>query len=168
MFSTRIPESRSLINVAFIVASALVFPSLASAQGTGSLKGVVTDVEDVPVFGAVVEIGTPSLRARTNERGEFHLTGVPAGTVDVRVRRLGFSPVTKTAQVASGSAGEPVHVILPALPDTGRPEVGEMTRVEYLGRHAGYYQQLQRRASGTMLSIVQIDGSNQTPPSPAL
>jgi len=160
MFSTRIPESRSLINVAFIVASALVFPSLASAQGTGSLKGVVTDVEDVPVFGAVVEIGTPSLRARTNERGEFHLTGVPAGTVDVRVRRLGFSPVTKTAQVVLGAPGDPVHVILPALPVTVRPVVVEANRVEYSGRLAGYYQRLQRRSTGTFISREAIDRAN--------
>ena len=160
MFSTRIPEARSLITVAFICASVVAFPSLVSAQSTGSLKGVVTDVEDVPVFGAVVEIGAPSLRARTNERGEFLLTGVPAGTVDIRVRRLGFSPVVKTTQVASGSPGDPVHVILPALPVTVRPVVVEATRVEYSGRLAGYYERLQRRSTGTFISREAIDRAN--------
>lgn len=158
MFSTRIPEARSLITVAFICASVVVFPSLASAQSTGSLKGVVTDVEDVPVFGAVVEIG--AIHARTNERGEFHLNGVRAGTVDIRVRRLGFSPVTKTAQVASSASADPVHVILPALPVTVKPVLVEASRVEYSGRLAGYYERLQRRSSGTFISRDVIDRSN--------
>ena len=160
MFSTRILQARSFINVAFICAGAVVFPSLASAQNTGSLKGVVTDVEDVPVFGAVVEIGTLTLRARTNERGEFQLTGVPAGTVDIRVRRLGFAPVTKTAQVAVNATVEPVHVVLPALPVTVRPVLVEASRVEYSGRLAGYYQRLQRRSTGTFISREAIDRAN--------
>ena len=160
MCSTRIPEARLFINVALICASVVVFPSLASAQSTGYLKGVVTDVEDVPVFGAVVEIGTLSLRARTNERGEFQLAGVPIGAVDIRVRRLGFAPVTKTAQVAANGSVEPVHVVLPALPVTVRPVLVEASRVEYSGRLAGYYERLQRRSTGTFISRDVIDRSN--------
>jgi TonB family protein len=160
MFSTRIPEARSFINTAFICASVVFFPSLSFAQDTGSLKGVVTDVEDVPVFGAVVEIGTIPGRARTNERGEFHLTGVPAGTVEIKVRRLGFSPATKTAQVSANASVEPMHVILPALPVTVQPVVVEASRVEFSGRLAGYYERLQRRSSGTFISRDVIDRSN--------
>jgi hypothetical protein len=160
MFSTRIPDARSPMNVAFICASVVVFTSQASAQSTGSLKGVVTDVEDVPVFGAVVELAASSLRARTNESGEFQLTGIPNGTVDIRVRRLGFSPVVKTAHVVASASGEPLHVILPALPVTVKPVVVEASRVEYSGRLAGYYERLQRRSSGTFISRDVIDRSN--------
>jgi TonB family protein len=153
-------KARSILTVAFICASVIGSPSLTSAQVTAGVSGLVTDESDSPVSGAVVEVAGSAQTTRTNERGEFRLVGIPVGSVDIRVRRLGFQPVTKTARSDPNAAPEPLHIILPWLPVTVRPVTVVASRVEYSGRLAGYYERLSRRSSGTFVSRDVIDRNN--------
>jgi outer membrane receptor for ferrienterochelin and colicins len=65
----------------------------APAQGTdASIAGTVTDRQtDSGVDGAIVLLRGTLLRARTSERGRFHLAAVPPGTYTVVVFALGYS-----------------------------------------------------------------------------
>lgn len=77
----------------------------APAQGSGTITGRVTDrATGAPLGDArVVLIGTQR-DTRTNEAGQYRLTGVPPGAARVRVMRLGYSASLDSVQVTG--AGE--------------------------------------------------------------
>jgi len=63
-------------------------PSLA-AQGT--LRGRVIDSEmGNPIVGAVVRIGTDGLSFTTDSSGRFQASGLPNGTLDIRITAIGY------------------------------------------------------------------------------
>src|SRR2546425_12105013 len=67
----------------------LCFASLAGAQGTGTVRGTVTDaVTRRPGDGVQVYVSGTDLGTLTNSLGQYQLN-VPAGTLELRVRRGG-------------------------------------------------------------------------------
>ncbi len=69
-----------------------VATSAAAAAPTGSarLSGTVRDGSGQPVIGAQVRVIGTAVSTRSDERGAYLLTGLPAGTQDVEVRHLGY------------------------------------------------------------------------------
>src|SRR5687768_8223030 len=70
-----------------------------SAQSPGRITGRVIDAsQGTPVAGAVVELvgATPAKTATSGIDGRYNLLGVPAGTVSIRVRLIGYTPKTVT------------------------------------------------------------------------
>jgi len=70
----------------------------ASPTGSARLAGTVRDGTGQPVPGAQVRLLGTSVSARSDERGAYLLAGLPTGTQEVEVRRLGYGiargPVT--------------------------------------------------------------------------
>lgn len=89
---------------------ALLAPApAASAQAT--LRGTVRDqADDAPVSGAQVSL--PALRrgAVTDSLGRFAVEGIPGGTHDVEVQRLGYAPLRLRVAVSAGAAN--AHTLL--------------------------------------------------------
>jgi hypothetical protein len=71
------------------------------AQGPAVVSGVVRDESGAPVREALVVIDPDSLslRARTDTTGRFRIAGVPTGTYEVRVVRIGFRPHSQMIDV---------------------------------------------------------------------
>jgi TonB-linked SusC/RagA family outer membrane protein len=90
-----------LVLVSLTIAAA--DPPRAAAQGsTGVVEGRVARADNaLPIAGARVLIVGSTLRAETNEAGEFRIAGVPARQVEVRARLIGFSPLSSTVVVAA-------------------------------------------------------------------
>jgi TonB family protein len=150
-------QAPRFVQVALVCAAAIASAPGLGAQTQSALSGVVTDAANTPVFGAIVEVTGTQLRARTNERGEFRLAGIAPGVVDIQFRRLGFSPVTRSARFNPNESTAPLHIVLPALPTMVKPVIVQATRVEYTGRLAGYYERLSKRTSGNFIPREEID-----------
>ena len=148
-------QSRPLTSVSSLLFSLAVMTSVTSAQ-TGEVRGLVTDSAGVPVSAAIVEIAGAAARTRTNDQGEFHLTA-PAGIAELRVRRLGFAATRQSANIKSGESGEPVRIVLAAVPTNVQPIVVQAARAEFTGRLAGYYERLHRRSNGSFITREQLD-----------
>ena len=89
--------------IPLFTASAIVAPA-AEAQGPGIVTGRVTDVtSSAPVAEAQVFIVGTNLGARSDDGGRYTSRGVPAGTQQVRVLRLGYQSVTRPAVVMTDS-----------------------------------------------------------------
>lgn len=140
---------------AVIVHLAAVSPAAMAAQSMPYVSGTVVDASGAAVFGAEVSVGIAS--ARTDESGHFNL--VPQqGVSVVRVRRLGFEPLTAQVPAAMGEDG--IRLVLEPLTALLAPVVVRSERPRYSGRLTGYYQRLERRNSGTFISRDQIDREN--------
>lgn len=154
---TGFAHCRLLVQLTLLCGSALVSASPARSQHPATLSGVVTDSSNAPVLDAIVELSGTSLRARTDERGEFRIAGIAPGAVDIQVRRLGFAPVTRRARINPNGDPGSVHIVLAALPTTVKPVVVHASRVQFTGRLAGYYERLHRRSGGVFISREEID-----------
>jgi len=145
--------------LAAVVSLVLTFPEPARSQATGSIVGRVTAETGIALSGADVGIVGTTLRAITDERGAFRLTGVSTGTSEVRARRLGFRPESTRIDVHDGGTSN-VELRLPVLAEDLRPVVVRGKKIEYSGRLAGYYERLDRRSGGVFITRDQIDREN--------
>ena len=73
-----------------------------AAQGTGRVTGTVTAPGGEPVADATVVVVGTTLSARTGADGRYTLTGVPAGSRQIRASRLGLASSAQTVNVAAG------------------------------------------------------------------
>jgi outer membrane receptor for ferrienterochelin and colicins len=89
LFSTIV----GMLGVLLVVAAA---PSNASAQ-SGRISGTVTDSSHAALAGTQVSVIGTRLNATSDGSGHYSISGVPAGTYDVRVQRIG-----QRARVVSG------------------------------------------------------------------
>src|SRR5688500_20358704 len=95
----------SLAAVIVVVLAAAVPTDSVRAQALGSIDGVVYDSARVRLAGVEIVVDDTPLRAATNEKGEFRITGVPLGTAVVRARRLGFTPAQARVEASEDGPG---------------------------------------------------------------
>ena len=87
---------------AAVLCTTLATPAL--AQTTGTIRGrVVESGSQRPLAEAQIGVAGTQLGAATGANGEFTLANVPAGTRSVTVRRIGYSPATRTVEVTAGA-----------------------------------------------------------------
>jgi len=78
-----------------LICTLFFLPSLIFAQGTGKVKGVVTDqATNEPLIGASVSIQGTSLGAATDIEGNYIILNVPAGTHTLRASYVGYQMVS--------------------------------------------------------------------------
>ncbi|HWL38873.1 MAG TPA: SusC/RagA family TonB-linked outer membrane protein [Gemmatimonadaceae bacterium] len=89
-----------------IVVALLAFaflPASVMAQGSGTISGRVIDqATQAPVQAAQVVIVGTQRGAMTDQDGRYTITGVPAGTHELRVRRVGYGSTTQSVTVSDG------------------------------------------------------------------
>jgi TonB-dependent SusC/RagA subfamily outer membrane receptor len=82
----------------------MIVPAAVSAQATGRIRGRVTDAEDKSALPAVqISVVGTSTGAVTGATGQYLITGVPAGPVTLRVRRIGYTSKTQDVLVTAGA-----------------------------------------------------------------
>jgi len=91
-----------LCSILFAVVGSLS-PFLSSAQGgPGTISGtVINSANRTPVPNAQVTVAGSTLGAVTSASGTYTITSVPAGTVTVRLRRIGFQHAEQVVTVAA-------------------------------------------------------------------
>ena len=145
--------------LAVVLAATVGLPAAVSAQGTGTLSGIVTvDDGEVQAFRVKARdtVGRIAYTVYTVE-GRYRIYNLPSGTYEVQAIEPGFEPLVRTVQVA---AFETTTANL-ALTSTGPPAAqgaaagGAEARANYGGR--------QVNAAGAEL----VDFDELYPPHPA-
>ncbi|MDX2194382.1 MAG: TonB-dependent receptor [Gemmatimonadales bacterium] len=113
------PLARNWLLLARLVALAILpaLPVAAQAPEGGSVSGVVTKADDqAPLAGVQVRVkGLDRLSTVTGTDGRYTLRRVPAGTVTLVFRWVGFQPEEKSVTVADGQQ-QTVDVALASAP----------------------------------------------------
>ena len=104
------------------LALTMTVPDSLSAQGTGRIRGRVTDADDKSALPAVqISVVGTSTGAVTGATGQYVITGLNAGPVTLRVRRIGYTSKTQDVVVVAG--GEVVADIIMSRAATQLSEV---------------------------------------------
>ena len=83
---------------------------------TAKLLGTVTDTSGVRLSRAEVWLlTTATIRAVTDDSGEFQLTGLPAGAVTFAVRRLGYESATFSTTLKPGKTHRATFPLTPSV-----------------------------------------------------
>src|SRR5690242_21265256 len=96
---SRMPQS--WITRLTAIALVLAMPAIAQAQ-KGRIVGAVTDSTKKPLAGAQVIVSPSGLSTETGTDGKVMLQGVPAGSYEVRVYRMGYKATTIRVLVRAG------------------------------------------------------------------
>ncbi len=93
-------RSRGRLVMAVVLAACAIAPPV-HAQGSGAIAGVVvSERTGAPLGDAQVTAANHAGVVTTDGAGRFRVTGLPAsGTVEITVRRLGYSPRTVTGTI---------------------------------------------------------------------
>jgi TonB family protein len=138
----------------------MLFAPQVRAQQLAVLSGYVTDSSGAAVSGAKITVSGSSAQATSDDGGEFRLVGLAPGLVELRIRRLGFVPISRHVQVTLRDAAPRIHITLGLLPNTLKPVLVQANRVQYSRRLAGYYERLERRSSGVFIDRAEIDSKD--------
>ena len=94
-----------------VVSLLLAAPSAACAQA-GRVSGTITESGAGPLVRAHVLIPAIGLSAQSGDDGRFTITGVPAGTHQLRIFRLGYEPVSRPGVIVTASGDAQVTAVL--------------------------------------------------------
>jgi len=153
-----------LLGCCVCLVAAAAGPSLAQS---GTLRGVVVDSADGSLIEAAdVLVASLHQVARSNAKGQFTLTKLPKGEVELTIRRLGYLPQQQTI-VLSGGDNDSLKVVLVA-----QPEVLQAMAVDAVERHRrqGVEDFYVRRTQGigTFITRQQLEELRSTQATDAL
>lgn len=104
-----------LVALGFLILGLCVQPTLAEAQNTGQVSGVVDDPSGGAVSGARVVLsgqGLASRTATTDQQGVFRFADVVPGQYVVHAEAQLFAPGAATLSVEAGLAPQPLRITL--------------------------------------------------------
>ncbi|GLC27720.1 TonB-dependent receptor [Roseisolibacter agri] len=106
-------------------------PAASASRQTGRIAGLITDANQQPLSGAQVSLAGTRFGTITGADGRFRLSGVPAGTYDVRVQRIGQRTRTMPGVVVRASEEARLDVAMETAPASlGGVVVSASRRVE--------------------------------------
>lgn len=118
---------------------------IASAQQTRTVRGEVRDAQSgAPIAAAQVSVTGTTLGAASGSDGAFSINGITDGSHELVVRRLGYSPVTRTVVVGASLGSVTIEL---------QPAVNSLERVVVTGSATATTV----RALGT--SVATVDAS---------
>ncbi len=90
---------------ALALVTGLALPVAHAQAGTGSISGRVLNIGNSKYVGnAVVSVEGTTLETLTDDYGEYHLSGVPAGDVKLHVASTGLDAETASVTVTAGAS----------------------------------------------------------------
>ena len=97
--------AKGVLSFGLAAALVLVTTPAVSAQGTGTVTGVVTNgATGQPIAGAQVSVEGTGLGQLTNNVGRYIILNVPAGQATIRAEFIGYGAETQTVTVGSGQS----------------------------------------------------------------
>ena len=123
--------------LSFLALALLATPAIAVGQGTGSIRGRVTDATTgSPLNGVQLSVDGTRLGAQSNSDGIYSISGVPLGAQSITARRVGYSLQRASVTVGAGVASTQnfsLRAVPTALNEVVVTALGETTAARSLG-----------------------------------
>src|SRR5262249_5748297 len=98
------PRHIKLFSIVLLITAGLVLAGAVNAQGTkGTGSGRLLDSGGGILQGATILLEPGTIRAASDEQGEFMINGVPTGSYTVTISYVGLETYTGNVEVKSGA-----------------------------------------------------------------
>jgi hypothetical protein len=160
---------RVLVGLAAIVAASVTSPRL-HAQGrppgfptiattskpTGTIDGIVSDTNLVPIHAAFVSILGTAIKVGTGPNGRFRITKIPAGQYLVIVKHVGHRPISGMVDVVGSDTVRLSYMMEPAA---------ELLKTVVISENAPAlrmqeFEQRRRAGVGQFMNQAEIEAKN--------
>lgn len=123
---------------------------------TAKLVGTVTDTSGLRLSRAEVWlIAVSTLRAITNDSGQFELAGLPAGAITLGVRRLGYESATFSTTLKSGKTHRGTFPLTPSVQSLAEVKVQD-TASSWLS----VFEERRSMHRGSFITRREFEGEN--------
>src|SRR5688500_127190 len=155
MFRSSMRDRTLMVRIVAPLLCAGTFLLATEAGAQAGVRGAVLDSLGGGIPGAQITVQGSSASAVTDASGAFRIQRLPAGTVVLNVRRLGYRPAVRTVEHA-GAAESVLEIRLTAVPEV-LPTVEVRRRPEASdARLAGYNARREKRV-GHFVTRDQIE-----------
>jgi hypothetical protein len=161
------------LRFSLLLTLALAAPSLASAQGSpppsgrvnllgngrvvGTIDGVVSDTNLVPLQGAFISVLGTNLRIGTGPNGRFRITKVPVGQYLLIVKRIGYRPTSAVIDVPATDTLRLAYTLEQVGVDVLNPVV---VTEKSPSKKMAEFEQRRRLGVGQFMNADEIDAHN--------
>ena len=91
--------------LAFLALALLASPTLAFGQGTGVIRGRISDAATGELLSGVqIRVDGTTIGAQTGSDGTYTISGAPAGSQFITTRRIGYAPERTAITVSAATA----------------------------------------------------------------
>ena len=91
--------------LSFLALALLACPALAVGQGTGIIRGRISDAATgAPLAGVQIRVDGTTVGAQTGTDGTYTIVGIPTGSQSLSTRRLGYAPQRVAVTVPEAGA----------------------------------------------------------------
>lgn len=148
-----LPLSRYALPVFLVLTAGLGATSRLVAQGAGTISGTVTDAASGRAIGDVrIHVSGTTLQGVTDLHGLYRINNVPAGSVALEVRRIGYKALEKALTLAAGQLATQDFTLAASV----------VTLEEVVV--SGTAGDQKRRAQGSVVSEISVSDLSQTAP----
>jgi len=144
----------TLVPTLVAAASTSLSAQVATPVLTGVVKGTVMTDARMPLTGAQIRFGNAADVAESDDAGQFTATRVNAGTLWLRVRRIGYRPESLLVTVVPGQSIAPTVVMRQIAQSIAAVKV--IGRRDLIGPMAGFYKRLQMGGGGRFFTQADI------------
>jgi hypothetical protein len=127
-----------------------------NARAFGTIDGIVSDTNLVPIHAAFVSILSTKIRVGTGPNGRFRITNVPPGQYLVIVKRVGFSPTSGVVEVPASDTLRLSYTLTPATTSLDAVVVTEKAQSTRMRE----FEARRRLGQGQFLDQDQIEKAN--------
>jgi hypothetical protein len=131
-----------------------------SHRALGTIDGIVSDSNLVPVRGAFVSVLGTSIRVGTGPNGRFRITSVPSGQYLVIVKRVGFHPTSSVIEVPPTDTVRLSYTLNPLA----QALEGVVVTEKSLSVRMLEFEMRRRAGSGQFMSQAEIEQRNSVFP----
>ena len=105
-----------LLFITFLLLYFPLFAANVNDESSGTLKGIVVDVEDgEPISYAYIHLEQINRSTTTDRDGLFELRNIPTGTYDVSIHRIGYSSLTRRIEIDDDETTELSFQLTPTV-----------------------------------------------------
>jgi hypothetical protein len=122
----------------------------------GTIDGIVSDTNLVPIHAAFVSILSTKVRVGTGPNGRFRITNLPPGQYLLIVKRVGFSPTSGVIEVPASDTLRLAYTLMPAAQTLATTVVSEKT----LSMKMREFAARRRLGQGQFMGTEEIEKAN--------
>ncbi len=125
-------------------------------QGTGTVRGNITDEDGLPMVGATVLVDQTTIGTITDDNGNYQLPGVPVGRQTIKISFVGYKVVTKEVEIIAKE--------ITTFNIEMEPSSEELTGIEVYGQARGQLSAINKQLNAKgIINVVSAEKMQELP-----